>query len=860
MNKIYQQVVIKVAGGVGATAFALTTINLMRGQSIGWIILLSFVAGTAGNLLLTFITTRILKFYLKRMEPPAGLPVYSFGEILESELVHAGGKGKSLARLVQAGYPVPEGVIILSTGFDRDELVPEAWERVKTFLGKTRQKYGDASFAVRSSAMAEDSTQASFAGEFESKLDQVTDEEVLTAIREVRNSRSHSRVTAYSQAKAVDAAGLDLAVVVQRMVQPDYAGVLFTMDPLSGDINTMQGNYVKGLGEKLVSGQVTASTFTFTRPKGDYGGPDGVKIIAPMLYRMASNLEWETGYPLDIEWAVKGRKIYFLQSRPISTLSGWNPDTGEWNDSLTGNFLWSGTNLTEAHPDPLTPFTISLRSYVQALGGPGITIKKFFLNGVIGGRFYSNLSVQISAFLPLFKGNAHRAYQEMAGWWGEIPADMQIPIFPFTFTEWLKYILPDLMKTIGELSKYRKGTRQFLIHNVQICTDEIKKIQAISDKKEMAELWKQEIAPYGRDSIYYVIANSADYQIRLEKELGKLVGMEEASILLSNLGGEGGALDSLGPVKSIGKVISGEMDRATYMEKYGHRGENENECAWPRPFENPQWLEQRIAEYQQAPVDVEGLISRQHQAYMQAWERFSKKYPRKVKDYEGRLKKAAMLAQLREEVRSESTRASQVVRVYAQQAGRLMGIGDDVFYLTIYEVLAQLEGRNIPLPDIEKRKQTHQRYKDLPQYPAIICGRFDPFAWAEKPDRRIDLYDSRTEGQTPVESGNHSIKGYPGAIGVVEGIARRLDHIEESAQFKQGEILVTPLTNIGWTPIFPRAAAIVTDLGAPLSHASIVARELGIPAVVGCGNATSQIKTGDHIRVDGGRGLVEILQ
>ena len=87
-----------------------------------------------------------------------------------------------------------------------------------------------------------------------------------------------------------------------------------------------------------------------------------------------------------------------------------------------------------------------------------------------------------------------------------------------------------------------------------------------------------------------------------------------------------------------------------------------------------------------------------------------------------------------------------------------------------------------------------------------------------------------------------------------------MDHLEDSDQLRPGEILVTSMTNIGWTPLFPRAAAIVTDLGAPLSHAAIVARELGIPAVVGCGDATMRLKTGDRVRVNGGQGLVEILE
>jgi phosphoenolpyruvate synthase/pyruvate phosphate dikinase len=103
------------------------------------------------------------------------------------------------------------------------------------------------------------------------------------------------------------------------------------------------------------------------------------------------------------------------------------------------------------------------------------------------------------------------------------------------------------------------------------------------------------------------------------------------------------------------------------------------------------------------------------------------------------------------------------------------------------------------------------------------------------------------------------VRGFAGAAGVVDGRARVLDSPEQGAELEPGEILVTRVTNVGWTPLFPVAAGIVTDVGAPLSHAAIVARELGIPAVVGCGNATMVIRTGDVVRVDGGSGVVEIL-
>ncbi len=101
--------------------------------------------------------------------------------------------------------------------------------------------------------------------------------------------------------------------------------------------------------------------------------------------------------------------------------------------------------------------------------------------------------------------------------------------------------------------------------------------------------------------------------------------------------------------------------------------------------------------------------------------------------------------------------------------------------------------------------------------------------------------------------------GAPGSAGVAEGLVRIVNGLAEGADLQQGEILVATQTDIAWTMLFPQAAAVVTDVGAPLSHAAIVARELGIPAVVGCGNATALLKDGDRVRVDGSRGFVEVL-
>jgi pyruvate,water dikinase len=183
-------------------------------------------------------------------------------------------------------------------------------------------------------------------------------------------------------------------------------------------------------------------------------------------------------------------------------------------------------------------------------------------------------------------------------------------------------------------------------------------------------------------------------------------------------------------------------------------------------------------------------------------------------------------------------------------------LGDNIFFLSMDEMTALLAGDRSPLSAIPARRDMYQRYSALPPYPAIIYGRFDPFQWAADPNRRSDFFDSR---QTKSAIRSTTITGFAGAVGCIEGIVRCIDRVEDGDQIQTGEILVTSITNIGWTPLFPRLAAIVTDVGAPLSHAAIVAREMGIPAVVGCGNATMLLKTGDRVRVDGGRGQVEIL-
>jgi phosphohistidine swiveling domain-containing protein len=858
MTDRHRKVIVVILANAGASVFAITLIRFGGIKNTLALVLLGILAGTLGYLTFTWLGNQLMRLQKRLAFGKPGKAVYAFGKLPPGEAVSAGGKGRVLAQLWQAGFPVPDGCVLLPAAFAGEELTAEAWERTSRQLSRLRAGR-PLPFAVRSSALNEDSAQASFAGEFESVLGVKTDEEIRRAIRTVRQSRHHARVQAYSQAQGMDAGAQEIAVVIQRLVQADFSGVLFTADPLNGDLMRMTGNVVAGMGDKLVSGEVSAPEFSFERTAGTFHGPAELEKAAKTLHRNAHEIENEMGCPQDIEWAVAGGKLAILQARPITTLNSYNPVTAEWNDTLKGNFLWSATNLMEGCPDVLTPFSASLRPYVETIGGPSLTVKGYPMNGIIGGRFYANLSVQIAAFAPMFKGDTHRAYREMAGWWGQIPDEMEIPLLPITNQEWQRRILPDLLRTSWQFSQYRKKVPAYLAKNRQHSAGLRTQIEQSESGSALVRLWQEKIVPSYCDGVFYVVATASDAQLKLEQELKPLVGADDANALLSNLSGLSARLESLGPMAGLGMVFRGEMSREAYLEAYGHRGENEGECAWPRPMEDPAWLDRQLAEWAKAPVDVDALLAHQSDAYQAAWGRFCAQHPRKARSMQKRLAKTAQDAHRREAVRSESTRGMTVLRAFALRAGQMLGIGDEVFYLTIEEVLAGLAGDTSALAFIPTRQETYERYRALPPYPTLICGRFNPFAWAADPNRRSDLVDSRAQAVFPDTTDERIIHGAPGALGVVEGIVRKLERLEESGQFQAGEVLVTTMTNIGWTPLFPRAAAIITDLGATLSHAAIVAREMGIPAVVGCGNATARLQTGDRVRVDGGQGLVEIL-
>jgi pyruvate,water dikinase len=842
----------------------------------------------------------------------------------ESTLQTVGGKGMSLALLSRAGFPVPCGFHVTTEAYRRlvadnglqarilvalegcETARPESIESASRRIGdlfaaapippeivsavvSAYAGLDGVPVAVRSSATAEDLPEASFAGQQDTYLNVRGEEAVLAAIRRCWASLWTARAIGYRLGRGVLQEGVALAVVVQELVEAEAAGIMFTADPLTGSRDRVTINAAWGLGEAVAGGKVSPDTFIVGKITGKVidrkigrkekmtalveGGtreepvPAGLSakaVLGPAravgLGRLGLRVEELYGRPMDIEWALRRGRFFLLQARPITALHGHDPEAGEWNDSLAGDYLWSRANYGEAVPDVMTPCTWSLvRIFIDNADPsvPSLGLRHF---GNIGGRLYVNLS-EAASIAAAFGVSPRRFARMVEVGFGRVPEGIGIPIVRLPLRRVLVKALPVAVRTLSRMRANLKRMPTFLAGAPSRCDALKAGIKAASGPAELAALWQAEVEPFLLECSRMVeaAANQGGAAIiTIGSRLRKLVGEEDANALLSGQGSGSYQLASLGPLLALTRLAKGEIERADFARQFGHRGPHELEVSAPRPAEEPDWIDRQAADLRKARQEAGELLARQENARAAAWERLRARHPRNEKSTRRRIDRWAAIARDREATRSEAVRAFWALRVFVLRAGGMLGIGEGVFFLVIDEILAALEGDRASLSRIASRRAAYERYRALPTYPVLIRGQFDPFKWAEDPQRRSDVFDALGGGAGLVSGG--AITGFAGSAGVVEGRARVLESFEAGDRLLAGEILVTTLTNVGWTPLFPRAAAIVTDVGAPLSHAAIIARELGIPAVVGCGDATMRLKTGDLVRVDGNKGTVEILE
>ena len=529
-----------------------------------------------------------------------------------------------------------------------------------------------------------------------------------------------------------------------------------------------------------------------------------------------------------------------------------------WNDSRAGDFLWTNTNVGEAIPDVMTPVTWSMVQVFMSDAMATASVPPYRGWGRIGGRVYLNVSVMMS--LSRAAGVGEQRFRTLtAEVFGQLPEGLDIPPVPAGRLRILRAIGPMAVHVLSEARRDMKVLNSYLAAHPDLCDRRRAEIAAVDDPSALADLWLGTLDPEFHRVSWMLSAatrSSGASFVTTRMRLQRLLGEEGANALTSGLGGgRAGQLASLGLLDGLDQVARGEIDRETFNRRYGHRGPHEFEISRPRPAEDPNWIDDQLAQRADAAgPGYADLLAGQQRRREQAWAALERRYPWQAEVLGRQLVVWTRIARDRERARSEVIRYFWVLRAYVRRAGELTGLGEDVFFLDAAEILRVLGGETIGPLVIAERGQAYAGYAALPPYPGLIRGRFDPYAWAADPDRRSDLFVAGERGPAA-----ETVRGFPGSAGRVEGPVRVLTDPAHGDQLRPGEVLVTTVTNVGWTPLFPRLAAVVTDVGAPQSHAAIVARELGIPAVVGCGNATMRLRTGDRVRVDGSAGTVEVL-
>jgi phosphohistidine swiveling domain-containing protein len=834
--------------------------------------------------------------------------VKSFNELSAEQQPHAGGKGGSLARLSQAGYPVPDGFVILPAAFVDDELTPEAWAQVQAHLGRLRGTDREAAFAVRSSAMSEDSAQASFAGEFETVLNVRTDEEIRQAIHGVYRSRQNERVQAYSQAKGLSAVH-EVAVVVQQLVAAESSGVLFTANPVTGrrDQATISASW--GLGESIVEGLVTPDTLIVDKATGrvltrDTADKQVMTVLlgsgtaqqpvpetrrrtpvlsdaeAAELVQLGVQIEALYGMPMDIEWALAGGAFAIVQARPITALpteaaspAAALPEPApptDW-ELPKGAYVAMRNNIVELMADPLTPLfgTLGLACVNASMGRllagffsrsdimPSeliITVNEYaYYNGSLtAGQIMLILLSSVSIMKRMFTGAVER--------WTEVERPHYVAtVERWQATQWRELSSTEILSAARELAEAAIDGYGALVSGV-IPAAWISEglftlvynvlIKRRDDPAAPTYLMGFESIPIRAEKSLYDLAEWA----RTRAGLAAYLTDTQASQLAAQL--EDGQTP---PEVEADDWHAWQSRLQTHLSRYGH-------TIYNLDFGNPVPADDPAPLLETCKLFISGRGANPHTRQQAAAERreqatqtvLGRLRGLRLKLFHKALAPAQQYAPLREDGLADVGLSYPLLRQMLRDLGRrfvesgAIEEPDDAFWLKQDEV-EQAAAR------LDRGEALASLAAVVPQRKAIWGAARRATPPTMLPQIKIlgmdlmEIRSGRARGRAGV-----TLKGVAVSPGRVTAPACVLHGPEDFAQMQVGDVLVAALTTPAWTPLFARAAAVVTDVGGPLSHGSIVAREYGIPAVLGTGAATKRIRSGQVVTVDGGAGVVTL--
>lgn len=832
-----------------------------------------------------------------------------------------GGKAAAVRELLAAGLPVPPGFCLTTGAYRRwremgrpDRLPPEVAAELRTAVDRLTSS-GTAEFvpllAVRSSAVSEDSPTASFAGQLLTRLG-VPPGAVEAAVVEVWASATAPGPKAY--VARVGAAEPEAAVLIQLMVPADAAGVAFTADPISGDPTRVVVNASWGLGEGVVAGLVNPDQWVIDKATGRILGaqvedkevtvvldPTGGTRRVPtpphlrrepalraeileQVWRLACRVEAGRGAPQDIEFAVAGGRVYILQARPITArpAEGW---VSEFDSETDPDTVWTAANIQEVLPGLVTPLTWSAMQE-----NLNYAFRKPYLetgtltdpNRVFVAQFYNRVFLNVSALRDVASraiGTSPEAVDEQ--YLGRTHGPdrprrvfdlRKLPVYVYTTPKVVAFIRRTPQDVRGALNRLEPVLADLRARNLSaLSLAELLDLRQELNR-EVREVGALHIATSSGASIFFesllqflrtrfgpdayrlqasLITGLADVvsaQPGLELwELARLARRDPA-IKLALLGRD--------PWSEIGRLespLAGEFRQrlAGFLRKYGHRSVMEAELAAPTWEEDPNAVLGLVRNFIGLPPEAApNLVIERQAAGRRETTRFVEERlgPVQRRLFRFLLRQAQLYVTLREQTKSLWMEVTHLVRrVYRKLGRRLAEAGiledpQDIYFLTAAEVGELVQaglGASEARLRIRRRRAEFERNRQV-RLPEFFSGRPKP-AFGEPPASAAAV-----------------LRGIPVSPGVVTGPARVIIDPRVQPEIRPGEILVAPVTDAGWTPLFLVAAGLVVDVGGPLSHGSIVAREYGIPAVVNVKTAVRLVRTGQTVTVDGYRGEVHL--
>ncbi|SCE71835.1 pyruvate, water dikinase [Micromonospora coriariae] len=782
-----------------------------------------------------------------------------------------GGKAAGLGELIRLGERVPEGFCV-TTESHRLGVIPQA-EILAVY-----QRLGAGLVAVRSSATAEDLPDASFAGQQDTFLNVTGANELIAAIRKCWDSLHTARATAYRDARAIDHQAARMAVVVQRMITPAVAGVLFTANPLTGRRDEMAVDAAPGLGSTVVDGATTVDHYVLDGVTRDDTGCLTSAHLAE-LRTTGERLQVHFGRPQDVEWAIDGDGLlWLLQSRPITSLFPLPPETGK---PLPRVYLEFGH--VQGMLQPVTPMGMStLRSQIAAmLASLGVRVEIVD----IGGRLYGDLTelarsrssrkrlVKLLAvdfgpraqavmehvladprFAPT-TGGAERgaaagasslrtAGRAVVGILRALarPDAARIRMFQAIERMRVRSAAPDDLRTTADRLRFLRS------QDTEDSADDIMWpiVTGMLAAALPAALLRGVASP---DEIHTVLGGMPhNVTIEMDLALWRLArgADEHRQLLLDTPPDELAARYLRGTLPDIGM--------AGFLDDYGHRGVAEVDLGVPRWVEDPAPVFAAIANYLRVTDPQQGPDRRFHRAAAAAETALDELAARARRRRPVRgtiagflLRRARSLAGLREAGKfaglyplRENRRQLLLIGADLTAAG-LLEQPDDIMFLTLDEAEAAVQSSTDHRATVASRRAVHRRELRRRSVPVALLS---------------DGTD--VEAILPSEPARDgTLAGVGASAGRVTGTARVV-HDPATAHIEPGEVLVAATTDPGWTPLFLTASALVTETGAIMAHGPTVAREYGIPAVICVPDATRTISTGQLVTVDGGAGTVTV--